>query len=121
METEAKKAKERMWRVGLAFGLVAVSVGCAHQQTDLPDLPDMQEARRVSQVLLRDTNSVAGSVYLTRIYIVQKGDTVGRIAKTFGISIKALRELNPGLDPTRLWPGQRLRVGEEMIETRGRE
>ena len=118
METEAKKVKERMWRVGLAFGFVAMSVGCAHQQTDLSD---MQEARRVSQVLLRDTNSVAGSVYLTRIYIVQKGDTVGRIAKTFGISIKALRELNPGLDPTRLWPGQRLRVEEEMIESRGRE
>ena len=104
--------------MGLAFGFVAMWVGCAHQQTELPNV---HEARRVSQVLLRDTNSVPGSVYLTRIYIVQKGDTVGRIANMFGISIKALRELNPGLDPIRLWPGQRLRVGEEMIESRVRE
>jgi LysM domain len=41
------------------------------------------------------------------------GDTVGRIAKERGVTLAALMELNPGLDPVRLKVGQVLRLKGE--------
>jgi len=41
-------------------------------------------------------------------YIVQPGDTLWEIARTFGITVAALQQANPGVDPYRLRIGQRL-------------
>ncbi len=43
-------------------------------------------------------------------YSVAKGDTLGGIAKKSGISLKALQDLNPGVDATKLRIGQKLKT-----------
>ncbi|MFN2629947.1 MAG: LysM domain-containing protein [Gaiellaceae bacterium] len=43
-------------------------------------------------------------------YVVQRGDTYGSIGAKYGISIQQLESLNPGLSPTSLSIGQRIRV-----------
>ena len=41
-------------------------------------------------------------------YTIQAGDTLFLIATRFDVSVGALQTANPGLDPTRLVPGQRI-------------
>lgn len=43
-------------------------------------------------------------------YAVAKGDTLSSIAKKNGLSLKALQDLNPDVNPTRLQIGQKLKV-----------
>jgi LysM repeat protein len=43
-------------------------------------------------------------------YVIQTGDTLGAIAARYGTSVEALLGLNPGIEPTTLRPGQRVRV-----------
>jgi LysM repeat protein len=43
-------------------------------------------------------------------YAVQSGDTLGAIAQKYGTTVDELMTLNPGIDPTALLIGQKLRV-----------
>jgi LysM repeat protein len=43
-------------------------------------------------------------------YVVVKGDTLGKIAKAHGVTLKALEEANPGVVPTKLKIGQKLTI-----------
>lgn len=43
-------------------------------------------------------------------YVIQSGDTLGSIAQKYGTTTDALATLNPGIDPTALRVGQKLRV-----------
>jgi putative chitinase len=43
-------------------------------------------------------------------YVVVKGDTLGKIAKKNGVSLKALEDANPGVIPTKLKIGQKLAI-----------
>ncbi len=45
-----------------------------------------------------------------RIYLVQPNDTMTRIAARHGVSLDALREANPTVDPVRMQIGQRIRI-----------
>lgn len=44
------------------------------------------------------------------IHVVQRRETLSGIARSYGVSLRALRAANDRLDPRRLRPGQRLRV-----------
>jgi LysM repeat protein len=41
-------------------------------------------------------------------YVVVKGDTLGKIAKANGVTVKAIEDANPGVQPARLKVGQKL-------------
>jgi LysM repeat protein len=43
-------------------------------------------------------------------YTVQSGDTLGSIARKKGTTVARLEQLNPGIDPTALRIGQKIRV-----------
>ena len=43
-------------------------------------------------------------------YVVQSGDTLGSIAQKYNTTVDELTTLNPGIDPTALNIGQRVRV-----------
>ena len=44
-------------------------------------------------------------------YVIQSGDTLGTIASKYNTSVDQLMTLNPGVDPSALQPGERIRVG----------
>lgn len=46
----------------------------------------------------------------TEYYAVQSGDTLGAIAQKYSTSVAELMTLNPGIDPTAMHIGQRIRV-----------
>lgn len=43
-------------------------------------------------------------------YEVEEGDTLSAISEQTGVSVTQIEELNPGLDPQALAPGQELRL-----------
>ena len=45
-----------------------------------------------------------------RYYRIQRGDTFGSLASRFDVSVERLLELNPGVDPSNLRVGQKIRV-----------
>jgi len=45
-----------------------------------------------------------------RTYTVQSGDTLGAIAAKTGTTVARLEQLNPGIDPTALRVGEKIRV-----------
>lgn len=45
-----------------------------------------------------------------RTYRVRQGDTMDGIARRHGISLRALQQANPGVEPRRIRPGQTLRI-----------
>jgi serine-type D-Ala-D-Ala carboxypeptidase/endopeptidase (penicillin-binding protein 4) len=45
-----------------------------------------------------------------RTYTVRAGDTLDRIARSNGTTVAALQRANPGVDPRRIRPGQRLNL-----------
>ena len=45
-----------------------------------------------------------------RTHTVQSGDTLGSIASKYGTTVAALEHLNPGIDPTALSVGEKIRV-----------
>lgn len=57
-----------------------------------------------------------------RLYTVRPGDTLARIGAREGISVERIRQLNPGIDGDRIYPGQifRLRADVPIEETRMR-
>jgi LysM repeat protein len=52
------------------------------------------------------TTTTPGAEY----YVVQSGDTLGSIAEKYNTTVDDLMTLNPGIDPTALHIGQRIRV-----------
>jgi LysM repeat protein len=46
----------------------------------------------------------------TTEYVVVKGDTLGKIAKRNGVTLKTLEEANPGIVPTKLKVGQKISI-----------
>jgi LysM repeat protein len=45
-----------------------------------------------------------------RYYVIRSGDTLEQIAARFGTTVDRLLRLNPGVTPTALRPGDRLRT-----------
>ena len=45
-----------------------------------------------------------------RFYAVKAGDTLESIARTTGVPVERLRELNPALEPTALFIGAKIRL-----------
>ena len=43
-------------------------------------------------------------------YRIRKGDTLSDIAERYGVTEDYIRELNPGLDPLALIPGERIKL-----------
>jgi len=45
-----------------------------------------------------------------RVHMVQPGETLTRIARRYGVSLQALLEANPGIEPRRMPVGQEVRI-----------
>src|SRR5690606_1109606 len=56
----------------------------------------------------RDT--AAADPAAPRTYPIRRGDTLDGIAKRLGLTVRALLDANPGVNPRRLMPGQVIRL-----------
>jgi LysM repeat protein len=54
--------------------------------------------------------TTSGTTAKVRLYSVRSGDTLGAIAINFGISVDDIVALNPGIEPTSLRVGQKIKV-----------
>lgn len=57
------------------------------------------------------TTAARTTTSAARYYTIQSGDTLGAVAVRERTTVDALLRLNPGIDPTALHSGQRIRVG----------
>ena len=53
-----------------------------------------------------DTTAAEG-----QYYVIKSGDTLGSVAAKYNTTVEKVMALNPGVDPTTLHIGQRIRVG----------
>lgn len=84
--------------VVLAIGLA----GCAHAPRETG-----AQVRKESLA-----TAAPGEIYLVKVYVIQKGDTLSSIARRFRKTVAELIAMNPGVKPDRLQIGQRIAVGE---------
>lgn len=54
--------------------------------------------------------SVAGGKSVPATYRIEEGDTLSGISAQTGVSVTRIEELNPGLDPQAITPGQEIRL-----------
>lgn len=57
------------------------------------------------------TTITTATTTAARYYTIQSGDTLGSVALKEHTTVDELLRLNPGIDPTTLHVGQRIRVG----------
>jgi LysM repeat protein len=65
------------------------------------------------QVEATVTSTSASPTIAPDVYVVQAGDTLGAIAKQYGVTVEALQEVNAISDPNRL------QIGQELIIPKG--
>jgi len=70
-------------------------------------LAQLAEARPAARA---PATAAAGEPAPEGTYIIQAGDTFGRIAQRFNTTIPAIEAANPGVDPRRLQIGQRINL-----------
>jgi LysM repeat protein len=89
-------------------------------QTDTATVPTSSATatRATTTKLVLTTPSAATTATTTasttaagQYYVIQAGDTLGAIAAKYSTNVDQLLTWNPGLDPSALQPGTRIRVG----------
>ena len=69
------------------------------------------EAKTTTKLVLTGTVPTTTAPANAQYYVIQSGDTLGTIASRHNTTVDQLLTLNPGVDPSALQPGQRIRVG----------
>lgn len=96
----------------LAGAVLAVLIlsGCGSAATPSPSPTATPEATpQPTEAAPSVAESASPSAATEQVYVVQKGDTLIRIAYRHGITLAALRAANPKVtDPTKLRVGQKL-------------
>ena len=73
----------------------------------------MTEMKNAIELTEEETGLVTGGAgrAAAQYYVIQRGDTLTRIAHRFGTTIRRLMDLNPRItDPNKIYAGDRIRV-----------
>jgi LysM repeat protein len=92
----------------LAATIAVLLVRSAVQDEDAQSEP--ATASRTATTQVRATTAQRQPRRPRATYTVQEGDTLDEIALEHDTTVEKLLALNPGVEPTELRPGQRLRV-----------
>ncbi len=88
---------DTFWGIATRFGISVQALAAANPQVQNP-------AAIYPGLVLTIPRPAA------RVYVVQPGDTLWAIARKLGVSLAALQQANPGVNPNMLMAGQRLTV-----------
>jgi LysM repeat protein len=92
--------------------------GSGSKTVGLPTTPTTTKAATTTTTKLVLTGPQAGTTTTAtetttpgaEYYVVESGDTLGSIAEKYSTTVDELTTLNPGIDPTAMHIGQRIRV-----------
>jgi LysM repeat protein len=93
--------------VTVAVLLIKSALNSGGTQITPPGLPVSTQTTTRSSV----STTTAHTTTAARYYTIQPGDTLGAVAARERTTVDELLRLNPGIDPTALHSGQRIRVG----------
>ena len=106
-----------------AIGLLALLMqGCRREEPEAQNQatnaipPQMEAPTNVDTSLPIPTNVTSvvetnlGTTAVATDYTIVTGDTLSGIATKFHVTVKALTAANPGIEPTRLHPGQKIHI-----------
>jgi LysM repeat protein len=102
------RSRVTRWAAPVAF-LAAITIGALVVRAGLHSGRHRQAQSPTTTVTSKKRKHTHGHKP-QRMYTVQQGDTLGEIAAKTGTTVARLEELNPGIDPTALHIGQRIRV-----------
>jgi LysM repeat protein len=85
--------------------ILLVRAGLANDEPTAPP-----SAGRAQPVLLTRQTTRPASAPGKRFYVIRAGDTLDAVARRFRTSVGHLLALNPGVEPTSLRIGQRIRT-----------
>ncbi|MGA2801018.1 MAG: LysM peptidoglycan-binding domain-containing protein [Verrucomicrobiota bacterium] len=116
----------------LAVGIVGLTTmliqGCKREQTETENQPSLETNETAMNTNLPPAVEASNPPVLlppamtpppvappetgaaATEYVVVKGDSFSKIAKKFGVSVKAIKAMNPGVEPTKLKVGQKLSI-----------
>jgi len=106
-----------------ATGLIAMLIqGCKREQSETPPEQPPVDTNAVvvdtnAMTMMASNPPVVAPVVVPlpavpsgTEYVVVHGDTLAKIAKKNSVTLKALKEANPGVEPTKLKVGQKLTI-----------
>lgn len=102
--------------VTIAVILIKAGLNGGSGSTTTAALPTTSTATTTTSTKLVLTTPQAGTTSTdttatgAEYYVVQSGDTLGSMAQKYSTTVDELMTLNPGIDPTALHIGQRIRV-----------
>lgn len=115
----ARRAELQRYAAPAAF-LAAVTVAVLLIKSGLngggspstePTVPTVVRSTTRPPRTTRTTTTATTASTAARYYTIQSGDTLGVVAARERTTVADLLRLNPGVDPTGLHVGQRIRVG----------
>jgi LysM repeat protein len=86
----------------VTIGVLLVRAGFEHGRHHTPG--------QTTTLTAKTTTTHVHRRHHPRTYTVQSGDTLSAIAGKTGTSVARLEQLNPGIDPTALRVGEKIRV-----------
>jgi LysM repeat protein len=109
-DSEARRRSFARYAAPVAF-LAVITIGVLLVRAGLRQGRQHANAPTVTAATtLAQTTSTGKKPHHPRTYRVQPGDTFDSIARKNGTTVARLEQLNPGVDPTSLQVGQKIRV-----------
>jgi len=82
-----------------------------YNETNLPALPLETNIAYIAPNNAPPPLPVEPSASQQQEYVIQRGDTYSTIVKKYpGVTVKAIQDANPGVDPLRLQPGKKVMI-----------
>lgn len=104
VRTHIVAPRENLYRIARYYG------------TSVAALTQINGLYNPNRIYVGQTLCVAVEVYHPRAYVVQRGDTIFRIARTFGVNPWVLAQYNNLYNPNRIYVGQVLYIPDVTIQ-----
>ncbi|HEX2861403.1 MAG TPA: LysM domain-containing protein [Lacunisphaera sp.] len=100
-------------REGVQNALTEVGTQIGTLRAQVAKVEEVQKARPVAPAAAPGTKAAAaptGVLNSDGTYSIAPGDTLAKVARKFAVKLDAIEAENPGLDPTKLKVGQKIRI-----------